>query len=155
MLKVDNREPVRRLALRQLRNSKRMNAVIVLSIILTCVMFTALVVIGGSLVNGFQQETMRQVGGNRMAGLKYVLPEDYEKVKNDPAVRDVVCRSIVGFAGNEEFKNISVEVNCSPSNLWVVRPWSQPTWPPPRQRPLPCSVSPRPGVCRRQRMRLR
>ncbi len=113
MLKVDNREPVRRLALRQLRNSKRMNVVIVLSIILTCIMFTALVVIGGSLVNGFQQETMRQVGGNRMAGLKYVLPEDYEKVKNDPAVRDVVCRSIVGFAENEEFKNISVEVNCA------------------------------------------
>ncbi len=113
MLKVDNREPVRRLALRQLKNSKRMNVVIVLSIILTCVMFTALVVIGGSLVKGFQQETMRQVGGNRMAGLKYVLPEDYEKVKNDPAVRDVVCRSIVGFAENEEFKNISVEVNCA------------------------------------------
>ena len=46
-------------------------------------------------MNGTQQETMRQVGGSSMAGLKYVLPEDYEKVKADHATRDVSYRIIV------------------------------------------------------------
>ena len=39
---------------------------------------------------------MRQVGGDRMAGLKYVLPEDFEKLMKDKETRDVVYRIIVG-----------------------------------------------------------
>ena len=52
--------------------------------------------VGGSLINGMQQETMRQVGGDRMAGLKYVLPEDFEKLMKDKEPKDVVYRIIVG-----------------------------------------------------------
>ena len=113
MTKVKNRAVIRRLAIRELKSNRKMNAVIILSIILTCVLFTALTSIGGSLINGAQQETMRQVGGDRMAGFKCVLPEDYEKVKADDATRDVVYRTIVGDAVNDEFKHISVEVNCA------------------------------------------
>lgn len=113
MTKVNNREVIRRLAVRQIKSSRKMNAVVICSIILTCILFTALTTIGGSLLNGSQQETMRMVGGSRMAGLKYVLPEDYENVRSDYAVRDVVYRIIVGNAVNEDFKNISVEVNCA------------------------------------------
>ena len=113
MTKVNNKKVIRRLAFRELKANRKMNFMIILSIVLTCILFTALTSIGGNLLNGFQQETMRQVGGNRMAGLKYVLPEDYEKVKSDKAVRDAVYRIIVGQAVNEDFRNISVEINCA------------------------------------------
>ena len=113
MTKVNNKKVIRRLAFRELKANRKMNFMVILSIVLTCILFTALTSIGGNLLNGFQQETMRQVGGDRMAGLKYVLPEDYEKVKSDKAVRDAVYRIIVGQAVNEDFRNISVEINCA------------------------------------------
>ena len=34
----------------------------------------------GNTILAFQDQNMRMVGGDHMAGLKYVLPEDYEKV---------------------------------------------------------------------------
>ena len=111
MTKVSNKKVISRLAFRELRSNRRMNIVVILSIVLTCVLFTALTSIGGSLINGTQQETMRQVGGDRMAGLKCVLPEDYEKVCEDSATRDVVYRVIVGNAVNDAFKNFAVEIN--------------------------------------------
>ena len=78
MPKVHNRAVIHRVAIRDLRQNRKMNIVIILSVMLTCILFTCLFSVGGSLINGMQQETMRQVGGDRMAGLKYVLPEDFE-----------------------------------------------------------------------------
>ncbi|MBR3629434.1 MAG: hypothetical protein IKN55_03065, partial [Oscillospiraceae bacterium] len=85
MTKVNNRRVIRRLAFRELKSDWKMNLMVILSIVLTCILFTALISIGGGLVNGIQRETMRQVGGDKMAGLKCVLPEDYEKAKADRA----------------------------------------------------------------------
>jgi putative ABC transport system permease protein len=127
MTKVNNREPIRRLAFRELKANRKMNFMLILSIVLTCILFTALTSIGGSLVNGTQQETMRQVGGDRMAGLKCVLPEDYEKVCRDRAVRDVVYRVTVGNAANEEFKNFFVEINYAGDEDAAKASFSEPT----------------------------
>lgn len=113
MTKVGNRKVIRRFAFRELQSNPKMNLVVILSIVLTCILFTALTSIGGSLMNGMRQETMRQVGGDSMAGLKYVLPEDYEKVRSDNATKNVVYRILVGRAVNDAFRNISVEVNCA------------------------------------------
>ena len=38
MIKVSNRKIIRHIALQELKNSKKMNAVVVMSIILTCLM---------------------------------------------------------------------------------------------------------------------
>lgn len=113
MIKVKNRSVIRRLAFREMKSNRKMNIVVIVSIMLTCILFTALTSIGGSLINGMQQETMRQVGGDRMAGLKCVLPEDYEKVREDGVVRDVVYRIVVGWAKNDKLKNVSAEVDCA------------------------------------------
>ena len=74
MTRVNNRKIMHGLAVRELKTNRKMSVVVVVSIILTCVLFTALTSIGGGLLSGTQQETMRQVGGDSMAGLKYVLP---------------------------------------------------------------------------------
>lgn len=113
MIRVNNRRIIRRLALRELKSNRKMCFIVVLSIVLTCILFTALTSIGGSLIHGMQQETMRQVGGKNHAGVKYVLQEDYEKIKADSATQDVSYRIIVGNLVNDELKNISAEVNCA------------------------------------------
>ena len=127
MTKVNNRKVIRRLALREMKSDVKMAVVVILSIILTCILFTALTAVGGSLINGIQQETMRQVGGNRMAGLKYVLPEDYEKVVHDSAARDVVYRIIIGKCVNEEMKNIYAEFCCAGDEASAEAIFSLPT----------------------------
>lgn len=127
MTKVSNKKVIDRLAFRELSSNRRMNFVVILSIVLTCILFTALTSIGGSLINGTQQETMRQVGGDRMAGLKYALPEDYEKVCSDSATRDVVYRVIVGSAVNSDFKNFSVEIDCAGDENAAKASFSAPT----------------------------
>ncbi|MBQ6096064.1 MAG: ABC transporter permease [Lachnospiraceae bacterium] len=111
MNKVKNKKAVSGLAFHELKSSRLMNFVIMVSIVLTCVMFTALATIGGSTMNGFQRQTMRQVGGDRMAGLKYVQQKDYEKVLADPKTKDVVYRRIVGRVENESLRTINAEVN--------------------------------------------
>lgn len=127
MTKVKNRKVIRRLAVRELKANRKMNLVVILSIVLTCILFTTLTSIGGSLINGSQQETMRQVGGSCMAGLKYVLPEDYEKVRQDGAAHDVVYRILVGNAINEEFRNFAVEINCAGSKESAKTMFCEPT----------------------------
>ena len=127
MTKVSNKKVIDRLSFRELKANRKMNFVVILSIVLTCILFTALASIGGSLINGTQQETMRQVGVDRMAGLKYVLPEDYEKVRSDSATRDVVYRVIVGDAVNNEFRNFSVEINYAGDEDTAISQFCDPT----------------------------
>ena len=127
MNKVKNKKAVSGLAFHELKSSRRMNFVILLSIVLTCVMFTALATIGGSLISGFQRETMRQVGGDRMAGLKYVQQADYEKVLADPKTKDVTYRIIVGRAENNELRNVSMELNCPGNDDAAKAMFSMPT----------------------------
>ncbi|MBR6925388.1 MAG: hypothetical protein IKH50_12755, partial [Oscillospiraceae bacterium] len=70
MNKVKNKAVIRRLAFREFRKSGKMNCIVIFSVILTCVMFAALASVGGALINGFQNESMRAVGAKSMAGFK-------------------------------------------------------------------------------------
>ena len=127
MSKVKNHRAINLLALRELKTSRRMNFVLIISVILTCVMFTCIANIGGNIIIGFQKQTMRMVGGDRMAGIKYVLPEDYEKIQADSKTKDVVWRSIVGNAVNDDFQSIRVEVNCAGNDNAAKACFGQPT----------------------------
>ncbi len=127
MTKVDNKKVISRLAMRQLRSDRKLSAVVLISIVLTCILFTVITTIGGSLLNGVQAETMRQVGGSSMAGVKCVLPEDYEKLKADRAVRSIYYRIIVGNGANSEFKDLSAEIVCAGSEGSAKETFCMPT----------------------------
>lgn len=113
MRKVKNKKLIRRLSLRNLKAEKKKNSIAVLGIMLTCILFTSLFSIGGSILKTSQENTMRQVGGSTMAGLKYVLPQDVKKLSGDSTVKDPSCRTLIGEAMNPELKNLLVEVNCA------------------------------------------
>ena len=53
---------------------------------------------------------MRQVGGSAMAGLKYLLPKDYETLKEDDSLLDVSYRILAGELANEELRELRAEV---------------------------------------------
>ena len=50
MIKVKNRSVIRRLAFREMKSNRKMNIVVIVSIMLTCILFTVLTSIGGSLI---------------------------------------------------------------------------------------------------------
>ena len=111
MLKVKNKKAINRLSRRTLAAKRKKNIVVIFAIILTTMMFTALFTVAGAMNESFQETTMRQVGGRSMAGLKCILPEDYEKIRKDPEVRSDSYRILVGNAMNEELLKLSTEVN--------------------------------------------
>lgn len=111
MYRVKNRKVMMKLSIKMLKAQKKKNSIIILGIMLTCILFTTLFSLGGSLVKSSQKSAMRQVGGKAMAGLKYVLPEDYKKIKEDRAVKDPIYRILIGYAENNELKKLPTEVN--------------------------------------------
>lgn len=111
MQKVQNKKVINRLSARIVTAKGKKNLVTILAIMLTAVLFTALFTIGGGMLQSFQESTMRQVGGKSMAGIKFGLPKDYEKIAKDSKVKNISYRIIVGQAVNEELLKVSTEVN--------------------------------------------
>mgnify|MGYP002514716783 CR=1 FL=1 len=111
MWKVKNKKVINRLSRRTLAARRKKNIVVILAIVLTTMLFTALFTVAGAINESFQESTMRQVGGKSMAGLKCILPEDFEKIAKDSAVKDPSYRIVVGNAINEELRKVATEVN--------------------------------------------
>lgn len=111
MRRVKNRKTIRKLSINTLKSNKKRNVVIMLSIMLTCILFTSLFSIGISIMESTQETTMRQVGGRTMAGIKCILPQDYEKLKTDSAVKNPTYRIVIGNARNTELLKLSTEIN--------------------------------------------
>lgn len=111
MYKVKNQKVIRRLSTKTLLANKKKNLVAVMAIMLTCILFTAVFSIGGSMLKSSEESTMRQVGGSQMAGLKYARWEDYDILSKDSAVKDINAAIIVGRAANDELSDLNTEVN--------------------------------------------
>ena len=111
MLKVKNRKVIRKISTRSLMANRKKNLIAIMAIMLTCVLFTAVFSIGGSIITSTQEATFRQVGGTTMAGLKYATQKDYDILEKDPAVRDICRNIIVGRADNPELEKLNVEIN--------------------------------------------
>lgn len=111
MLKVKNQKVIKKISTRSLLANKKKNLIAVMAIILTCIMFTAVFSIGGSIIESMQESTFRQVGGRHMASIKYGLQEDYDILAKDPAVKNLCKNIIVGRADNSELSKLNVEIN--------------------------------------------
>lgn len=110
MRKVRNKSVIRKIAWSTIRENKKKNFVILLAVLLTSAMFTTVFSVAMSLNESSQDATMRQVGGKSMAGLKQMLPEDFEKIQSDPEVVNASYRIIVGMAVNPQLLETQTEV---------------------------------------------
>ena len=110
MLKVNNKKAIRRLSARSLKNSKTRNIIAVIAIILTTVLFTSVFSVGMSAIDSMQQATMRQVGTSAHGGFKFLTWQQYEKLLEDPKIKDISYNIIIGFAENEALNKTYTEI---------------------------------------------
>jgi putative ABC transport system permease protein len=110
MRKVANRKVIRDLALKMIKADKKKNMAVIVSVILTAVMFTNLFSVGMGMMKTVEKATMRQVGGKSMSGLKYARAEDYERIKSDSKIRKLSYRICVGTLSDDRFKDLVAEV---------------------------------------------
>ena len=110
MLKVNNKKAIRRLSARSLKNSKTRNIIAVVAIILTTVLFTSVFSVGMSAIDSMQQATMRQVGTSAHGGFKFLTWQQYEKLLEDPKIKDISYNIIIGFAENEALNKTYTEI---------------------------------------------
>ncbi len=110
MITVRNKKAISNLSKKSLRADRRRNIVAVMAIALTCVLFTALFTIGGSMVKSMQQGTMRQVGTSAHAGFKELTQAQYDKLKADPEIKDISYNIYISNADNAGLKKVNTEI---------------------------------------------
>lgn len=110
MIKVKNQKVLRRLALRSFQANKTRNLIAIIAIALTSILFTTLFTISCGMLETFQNETMRQCGGSAHASLKYLKPEQYDRIKGHPLIEEMGKNIAVSEADNKEFLKRRVEI---------------------------------------------
>lgn len=99
-MRNNNREVVRRLSMRSLKNNKMRNLFAIAAIALTCMLFTTLAAMGTGMLDAAQESTMREVGTRSHAGLKAATREQMEKVVSDKRVKSYTWNIFIGMAEN-------------------------------------------------------
>ena len=111
MIKVSNGSCIRRLGFRSMKAARARNAVAVLAIALTTVLFTSLFTIAASINYSYQQENFRRAGGDAHGSIKHITWEQSEQLRRDPLIQDSWCRLFVGMPHDPPFHISHVEVS--------------------------------------------
>ncbi|SHK69111.1 ABC transporter permease [Hespellia stercorisuis] len=110
MRRVSNKAFIRKLADKSFRASRTRNIIAVVAIALTATLFTTLFTIGIGTIENFQQQTMRQAGGDSHGVIKDISPQMYEKMSQDPSVKECADTMLVAYSvENPEFLKRHVE----------------------------------------------
>lgn len=102
MFQNNNGTVAKRLAKRSLRADKRRNIIAVIAIALTALLFTSVFTMGSGLVESIQRATMVMSGGDGHAAIKYVTDEEYQKIGQNPLIKEMAyCRILSDSVDNE------------------------------------------------------
>lgn len=116
MIRVSNKACIRRLGRKSMGAAKTRNAIAIVAIALTTVLFTSLFTIALSINDGFQQANFRQAGGYSHGTFKNMTQEQFEELKDDPAIQEWSLRRFLGMPTEEPFNKDHVEVGYSDAN---------------------------------------
>ena len=83
MIRVKNRKTITNISKKSLKANKTRNIIAILAIALTTVLFTALFTIAITIINSFEQQTFRQVGGDMHGTFKDVTEEEIQELIKD------------------------------------------------------------------------
>ena len=115
-MKVANKKCITNLSKKSLRANKTRNRMAVAAIILTTVLFTALFTVGGTMLYSFEQETMRQVGGDMHGTFKYVTKEQIDKLSKHPLIKSDGKRLVLGVPVEAPFNKQHTEISYMDEN---------------------------------------
>lgn len=111
MIKVQNKKVINRLAFKSFRSSKTRNLMAIIAIALTTILFTSLFTVGIGMIESFQNQTLRQSGGDGHAVLKYITDEQYNNMKDHPLIKEISYNRIIAESvDNPEFLKRHVEM---------------------------------------------
>lgn len=115
-MKVNNRQCIRNLCLKQFKASKTRNIIAVAAIALMTLLFTSLFTIALSINEGFEQSNFRQCGGFSHATFKYLTNEQLMELKSDPLIKEWGIRQVVGMPVEPPFNKTQVEISYCDKN---------------------------------------
>lgn len=116
-MKNNNGAAIRRLSARSLKNNRIRNLFAMMAIILTGVLFTAVFSLTSGIMQVTQEEIMQEVGGKFHAGLKEATKEQFEKVIQDPLIKEYNYNIFIGIADN--IVKRSAELRYLPEEDWL------------------------------------
>lgn len=116
MIRVSNKACIRRLGRKSMGAAKTRNAIAIVAIALTTVLFTSLFTIALSINDGFQQANFRQAGGYSHGTFKNMTQEQFEALKDDPTIQEWSLRRFLGMPTEAPFNKEHVEVGYSDTN---------------------------------------
>lgn len=111
MIKVRNQKAIKTLAQKSMRANRTRNLIAVIAIALTTVLFTSLFTIAGTILNSFEQQTFRQVGGDFHGTFKNITSEQAEELSSDPFVIRSGARLLLGMPTDPPFNKAHVELS--------------------------------------------
>ncbi|MEA4919454.1 MAG: ABC transporter permease [Clostridiaceae bacterium] len=111
MIKVKNRRTIANLSRKSMKANRSRNLIAVIAIALTTILFTTLFTIAGTIVNSFQQETFRQVGGDFHGTFKNVTEEQIEELTSDSLIMKSGARLMLGMPTDPPFNKAHIEVS--------------------------------------------
>ncbi len=109
MKKINNKKAIRKLSVSSMKTNARKYILLVVAVALTSLMFTSIFTILGSLFYEVQLSYLRQYGSDAHAGY-FLSPAEYEKIKNDPAIKMISYDILVGEVRNVELGRLQNQV---------------------------------------------
>ena len=109
MKNVNNKKAINNIATSGIKAKFSKYVILVMAVILTSLLFSSLFSVGGSMINEMQEGSMRQAGGSSHGSFKYLTEAEYDQIKDDPKLKSVNYRIMVGDLANEELKKIHSE----------------------------------------------
>ncbi|WP_431086787.1 ABC transporter permease [Paenibacillus sp. 8b26] len=95
MIQVRNKKTIRNLAGKSFKVNKARNLFAIVAIALTSLLFTTLYTLGLGTVENLQRATMRQVGGDGHAVLKYITDDEFNHIKDHPLIKEIAYNRIL------------------------------------------------------------
>lgn len=105
----DTDSAVKKLALQRIRANKGKNVFIILAVILTTVLFSALFAVAGGLLDQNKQVQQRYYG-TAHASIKFLTQEQCDILAACETPEEVYFTHVVGMAANEELRKLNTEV---------------------------------------------
>lgn len=117
MIRVNNHRAIANLSSKSLHANRSRNLVSVVAIILTTILFVALVTIAFSINDAFQDANFHQAGGYSHGTFKFLKREQYDVLKTDTSIKEYGLRRFLGVPEDVPFNKCQVEVGYSDANL--------------------------------------
>ena len=115
-MKVSNRKCIRNLSIKSMRAARNRNAIAIIAIALTTILFTSLFTIAISFNDSFEQSNFRRVGGYAHGDFKYLNEEQLNKLKTDPLIKEYGLRRHVGSPLEAPFDKSYLEISYCDTN---------------------------------------